>query len=86
MDAHLESLARLRMTEGELPLAPTLMPDAVRGDGGVCALCEQIMEPGAATILLRWVDRDDKNRRESLHPVCHAIWLVVAGERRRGRS
>ena len=86
MDAHLESLARLRMSEGELPLAPTLMPEAIRGTGGACALCEQVMRPGEPTILLRWVDRDEKNRREPLHPVCHAIWLVMAGERRRGRG
>ena len=74
------------MSEGALPLAPTLMPDAIRGNGGAqCALCEQVIEPAAPTILLTWVDRDDKHHRDPLHPVCHATWLIIAGERRRGR-
>jgi len=53
--------------------------------GALCALCEQVIEPAAPTILLTWVDRDDKHHRDPLHPVCHATWLIIAGERRRGR-
>jgi hypothetical protein len=74
------------MTEGALPTAPTLMPEAIRGNGGLCALCELPIESGAPTIIVRWTDGETKNHREPLHAVCHAIWLIVAGERRRGRG
>jgi hypothetical protein len=83
----LTTFARLRILEGELPVAPTLRPDGTRSAGQSCCLCDQAIEPGSPLIMIRWLNLDQEQNVATLHPLCHAVWLgFVSDTRRAGRD
>jgi hypothetical protein len=78
----LRTLARLRILQGELPSAPTMMPDGTKSGGECCGLCEQAIESGSPMIIIRW-HSNDQERGATLHPLCHALWLGFVSDTRR---